>query len=309
MQRTDIIDFDDMCWLPVALNLPVNKFDFLFVDEAQDTNKCQIALALMAMKESSRIVAVGDEYQSIYGFRGADVDAIPNLIENLGAETLPLSITYRCPKSHVELVDKLFPEIGLECSETAKLGIIRNIGMENFYNEVRPGDMILCRLNAPLVEPVFQLIRRGIKATIRGRDIGSGLINLIRRMKAVDITQLCVKLQDYARRESERLMAQEKNAQAQSVMDKVDTIEALCDGVISITELEEKIETIFSDDNVGIVFSTVHKAKGLEAERVYILNNELMPSKMAKSDWEKQQERNIQYVAYTRSLNELIFVS
>ena len=121
LEMTSVIDFDDKCYFPVALNLKAKQYDFLFVDEAQDTNKCQIALALMSMKDDGRIVAVGDEYQSIYGFRGADVDAIPNLIDFLHAETLPLSVTYRCPKTHVDQISKMFPEIGLESSDSGPL--------------------------------------------------------------------------------------------------------------------------------------------------------------------------------------------
>jgi DNA helicase-2/ATP-dependent DNA helicase PcrA len=308
LEMTSVIDFDDMCYFPVALNLKAKQYDFLFVDEAQDTNKCQIALALMSMKDDGRIVAVGDEYQSIYGFRGADVDAIPNLIDFLHAETLPLSVTYRCPKTHVEQISKMFPEIGLESSDSAKEGIIRTITNDNFLLEVRPLDMILCRTNAPLVGPAFGLIRKGVKAVIRGRDIGNGLVLLVRKMKADGISNLLTKLQDYTDVEIAKLHALRKDAQAVAMQDKFDTIVALCDGVLSITELEEKIDVIFSDTNEGVIFSSVHKAKGLEAERVYILKKELMPHKMAKLPWEIQQERNIQYVAYTRSLSELIFV-
>lgn len=309
LNMTSVIDFDDMCYFPVALNLPARQYDFLFIDELQDTNKCQIALALMSLKDDGRVVGVGDEFQSIYGFRGADSDAMSNMIEHLSAETLPLSVTYRCPKSHVEQIHQLFPEIPLESTENAKDGIIKSISNSDFMMEVRPTDMILCRTNAPLVTPAFELIRKGVKAIIRGRDIGSGLTILIRKMKANTIEELLLKLKDHTDREVTRLKSIEKENQALAMQDKYDTIVALCEGTLSISELEDKIETIFSDSIEGVVFSSVHKAKGLEAERVYILKKELMPHKMAKLPWEMQQERNIQYVAYTRSLSELIFVS
>jgi len=309
LEMTSQIDYDDMCWLPIALNLRVKQYDFIFIDEAQDTNKNQVALALASVKDDGRVVAVGDRYQSIYGFRGADVNAIPSLIENLQADTLPLSITYRCPKSHVEYVNNLFPNIPLECSETAISGEILQVAEYQFSSMVVPGDMVLCRTNAPLVMPAFELIRKGVKAVIRGRDIGSNLTNLIRKMKCSDLTELIVKLEAYRVLEVGKLLAREKNSQAQSLNDKVETINALSDGITSISELEDRIDTIFSDDVVGVVFSSVHKAKGLEAKRVFILHPELMPHKMAKRDWEQAQEKNIQYVAYTRSLESLIFVS
>ena len=72
-----VIDFDDMIWLPVALNLPIPMtFDFLIVDEYQDSNITQQELALRFCP-SGRMVIVGDRYQSIYQFRGADTMAIP----------------------------------------------------------------------------------------------------------------------------------------------------------------------------------------------------------------------------------------
>lgn len=307
--KTNVIDFDDMCWLPVFHNLPTRKYDFIFIDEAQDTNKNQIALALMSVKPNGRIVAVGDRYQSIYGFRGADVNAIPNLIENLEAETLPLSITYRCPRSQVRLINEMFPDIPLECADTAKDGEIRHIAKSDFLKEVVAGDMVLCRCNAPLVPPAFELIKRGIKAIIRGRDIGNNLMTIIRKLKADSISELNIKLVEYCRKEVGKLVDRDKNIAAQSLQDKVDTIHALMDGTGTISELEDKIETIFSDNNAGVVFSSVHKAKGLEAEKVFILEPGLMPHPNAKHDWEKAQENNIKYVAYTRSLDQLILVA
>lgn len=303
------VDYDDMCWLPIALDLPVVKYDFIFIDEAQDTNKCQIALALRSLKDGGRVLAVGDSYQSMYGFRGADVDAIPNLISELSAKVLPLSITYRNPKCIVRLVNEKFPEIDLEAAPWAQEGTIRNISDERALMEYAPGDMIICRCNAPLVAPAFRLIARGVKAVIRGRDIGKGLQVLVRKMKAHDMPELLSRLGEYRRNETEKLLAAGKNQQAQSVDDKVETLVALSDGVYSISELEDRIENIFSDDAKGVVFSSVHRAKGLEAERIYILQPNLMPHKMAKKDWEIVQERNIMYVAYTRTLNELIFVN
>ena len=64
------IDFDDMIWLPVVLDLPQRKFDRVFIDECQDLNRSQIELSLRAVKPDGRILAVGDPHQAIYSFRG-----------------------------------------------------------------------------------------------------------------------------------------------------------------------------------------------------------------------------------------------
>ena len=73
---TATVDFDDLIWIPIYLNLTLEKFDWLFVDEAQDLNKSQIELVLRSVSATGRIVAVGDPSQSLYGFRGADTQAI-----------------------------------------------------------------------------------------------------------------------------------------------------------------------------------------------------------------------------------------
>lgn len=304
---TKTADFDDQCWLPVVHKVVMEKYDYVFVDEAQDTNKTQMALALASVAPNGHIIAVGDRYQSMYGFRGADAEAIPNFIAALDPVILPLSRTYRNPQCVVDLVREKMPHIPLE--GTGKEGSITYATDQQAIVMYKPGDMVLCRTNAPLVKPTFALIRNGIKATIRGRDIGKGLTALVKKMKVSTLPELLRALKEYDKKEYEKLVAADKAAAAVNLRDRVETIVALSDGVYSIEELNERINSIFSDDVEGVVFSTIHRAKGLEAERVFILHPELLPHPMAKKDWEKQQEENILYVAMTRTLSELIWVS
>jgi len=65
---------------------------------------------------------------------------------------------------------------------------------------------------------------------------------------------------------------------------------------------------VFADDAEGVTFSTVHKSKGGEADRVFILKPELMPHPKAGEGWEMDQEYNIMYVAWTRHKKALYFV-
>jgi ATP-dependent exoDNAse (exonuclease V) beta subunit len=97
------------------------------------------------------------------------------------------------------------------------------------------------------------------------------------------------------------------------IMDFIDTIKALeilSEGIIWKGQLIDKIDAIFSENNQdGVCLSTIHKAKGLESDNVYILCPSLMPSKYAKKDWEKQAEENLIYVAFTRAKKTLNFIS
>lgn len=299
------IDFDDMVWLPLVLNLPIHKYDILLVDEYQDTNMAQQELAL---KSGERICGFGDPHQAIYGFRGADTEAIPRMVSKLDAQVMPLSITYRNPSSVVQWVNNRFPNIPFEGTDWAIPGTIQNIRPNDFLEKIVPGDMILCRVNAPMVQYVFQLLREGKKATILGRDIGQGLISLIKKMKCDDLETFFPALQSYVDKECYRLQLSERYSLIQILQDKLECIMVLSEGCTSVYELINRIQKIFSDEQIGIVFSSVHKAKGLEAKNVFILHPELMPHPLAKQQWERDQEENILYVATTRTLENLYFV-
>ena len=78
--------------------------------------------------------------------------------------------------------------------------------------------------------------------------------------------------------------------------------------VSDLESKEELIEKIFTDEVKGIMLSTIHKAKGLENERVFFLCPELIPSKYATQPWQYEQENHLRYVAITRAKRELIYV-
>lgn len=147
------ISYDDMVWLPTVLNLPVKGFNFLFIDEAQDLNQAQLALVLKAHKEGARGIFVGDPHQAIMGFAAADSKSIQNIIAQTEAITLPLSICYRCPTSHIELANKIYPVI--EPAPNARVGTVNEIDIDDIPTLVRGGDLIICRCFYPLVSVYF----------------------------------------------------------------------------------------------------------------------------------------------------------
>ena len=298
------IDFDDQLWLPIIHNLTVQQFDWLFVDETQDMNKVQLELVLKAVSPGGSIVAVGDSNQSIYGFRGADEEAMEHMIIRLNAKVLPLSICYRCPTSHITLAQKYVPSI--EPSPYKGVGIIKNIKEAELSKNVQKGNLILCRNNAPLVKPCFQLIKNGIKATIKGRDIGLNLISKVRKTKGTKIPEFLKNLTSDVNNEKRNLEAAGKSVE--SLMDRFETLVVLAEECENTDQLINKIETIFSDSEAAVTFSTVHRAKGLEADSIYILKPSLIPSPYAKTEKQLKQERNLGYISVTRSKDILTFV-
>jgi superfamily I DNA/RNA helicase len=77
----------------------------------------------------------------------------------------------------------------------------------------------------------------------------------------------------------------------------------------TVPDLVAHIGVLFTDGRRGVILSTIHKAKGLEAERVYFLDRFLIPSKYARKGWQREQEQNLLYVALTRSKNFLYFIN
>jgi superfamily I DNA/RNA helicase len=314
--QVKIVDFDDMLYLTEIKNVPIKKFDWVLVDEVQDFNRLQCDLVVKTIAKHA--VVVGDRNQSIYAFRGAALDSMDRVKEALDAKEMPLSITYRCPKSHVALINELFPHIKFEAFEHAKEGEIASVPMSHLMQNGKDGDLVVCRTNAPLVRPAFEMIRSGKKAIILGRDIGKGLIALINKQSktvkgkySLDedlLNAVLDKLNEYRIEQVARLLKRKKVGAAQTLDDQVKTIEAIAEECKSLNELKKRIESIFSDDKDGVTFSSVHKIKGGQADTVYILESNKMPHPMAELSHEKEQEKNISYVAFTRSKDKMYFV-
>lgn len=305
LEKSSEIDFDDMIWLPVKLGMATSRYDIVFVDETQDLNACQLELAKKSCKPEGRIFAVGDDRQAIYRFRGADENAIGRMIKELNAKVLPLSICYRCGRKIIEMAKQVVPDI--EVSENAYDGEIINVKTDAFLNTVmpQPKDFVLSRTNAPLMGVCLGLLRQGIPATVAGREVATALINLIGRSKTDTIPELVAWLERWRTREIEKLHARGKNGTMElAVNDKVETIEAISDGCAMVSEVVKRLNDIFSDQetNGKVVCSTVHKAKGLEAKRVFMLRETFRPGGSTEED-------NIFYVAITRAQESLMIVS
>lgn len=299
--KKKVIDFDDMIWFPFVYRLNVGKFDVVFVDEAQDLNQAQIAMVLSANKMDGRIIAVGDPAQSIYQFRGADSEAIPNFIDKLGAKTLPLSVSYRCPRLVINIAKEVVPDI--EAAPNAKDGTVEEVPAEQLIKLVQPGDFVLSRTNAPLIKYCLALLRAGRPANIQGRDIGSNLIYFIKKSKAKTINSFIDYVNSWREIEVKRLLSEKKDSMV--AIDKAECLLNLCEGTLSIKDLKETIEKLFNDvdDSSKVVFSTTHKAKGLERDRVFVLTNTYRYGPGVEGE-----EANLWYVAVTRSKDSLFLV-
>ena len=312
--NTATIDFTDMIYLPVVLKVRMWQYDWVFIDECQDLNAAQRELFLRCIKPNGRFIAVGDRMQSIYGFAGADEESF-NKLKNLPhTAKLPLSICYRCDKSIIRSAQEYVPQI--QARDNADEGIIEPNAV---VKDVQDGDMILCRTTAPLVKLCIQYISTGVKAYVKGRDIGVNLINMIKKTKKANIADCYAYFDKELARIDERIMKKlhcnAKEAQESDMHrtyeDKVKAIEILSEGLTKCSEVINHIDEIFKDDNgQGICLSTIHKSKGLESNRVFVLCPDKLFLKSAmRIPWQAEQEKNLVYVLITRAKHYLGYIS
>lgn len=115
-QQANAMDFDDLLTLTFKLfqehedirKKYADRFDFLLVDEYQDTNHAQMRIVMQLCKEKERVCAVGDDSQSIYSFRGANIDNILNFQKHFkGAKLFKLEQNYRSTQYIVEAANSL----------------------------------------------------------------------------------------------------------------------------------------------------------------------------------------------------------
>ena len=115
-QQANAMDFDDLLTLTFKLfqehedirKKYADRFDFLLVDEYQDTNHAQMRIVMQLCKEKERVCAVGDDSQSIYSFRGANIDNILSFQSRFkGARLFKLEQNYRSTQYIVEAANSL----------------------------------------------------------------------------------------------------------------------------------------------------------------------------------------------------------
>jgi DNA helicase II / ATP-dependent DNA helicase PcrA len=302
-----MVDFDDMLYFAVKDGIALPKFDFVFVDEAQDTNAIQRAILRKIMRPGARLVAVGDPAQAIYGFRGADSESLNQIALDFNAVRLPLTITYRCPTSVVTYAQQWVPHI--EAAPGKEEGLVAEHGCDWDTSIFRAADLVVCRKSAPLITLAFRCIRAKVPVQVMGRDIGQGLKALIKKMNAKGVDQLAAKLEKFQEREVEKALAKKDEAKVEAIQDKVGSLLFLIEGLQetkrTIPDLENGIDYLFKDKDRAVKLATIHKSKGLEADRVFWLNRSECPAKWARQQWQKDQEVNLCYVAATRAKREL----
>jgi len=142
-------------------------------------NVIQHHLVMKAMHANTRVIVVGDENQAIYAFRGADADSMRTMADLLIAHGgtvshFPLTKTFRCGKKIVDVAKQFVPEI--EANDTNPDGEVSNVNLQESLEEIDNGDMVLCRMNAPLVKLGYKLMRKHKKVRFVGKPFGEQIV-------------------------------------------------------------------------------------------------------------------------------------
>lgn len=313
--RPKNIDYADMIFQPLVRKWLQPAYDLVVVDEGQDMTEAQLRIAQRVCKSSGRLCIVGDDKQAIYAFRGADSGSLDRLKAELGASELPLNVTYRCGQDIVREAQRLVPDI--QAAPTNALGaVVEDFDYDKMMSEVRAGDFILSRLNAPLVAITLKLLARQVRARMAGRDLGTGVLNIIKKMKCQEsdiVEKLVSAVITWESATVTRYMSYGQNGNVDRVRDQAGMIYALADGIelpeaegnrpLTVRDLINTCNYLFEEPGdsakTHVICSSVHKAKGLETERVWLLQQTLYRRGMS------QEEQNIEYVAVTRAKSQL----
>lgn len=325
----NMIDFDDMIYLPLLYNYQMMQFDNVLIDEAQDLSSTRREFAFRSLKPSGRIIAVGDPNQAIYGFTGADSSSLSNIARqasDLGPVThLPLSICFRCDQTIIREAQKLVPDIKFR--DGAGEGSIERITLKDDFSlladRAEPGEAILCRLNRPNVAAALSLLKLGKRCKIEGKDIGAKLLRHAKQAckdMSTPLADATYMIEEFAKNEIALMMKYDRGSQAAMFEDEIEALLLLVDKAAdeaattkpTLDDVQDLISILFADDvkpRDMITLSSVHKAKGREWPTVYLLGRrDYMPFFLAEQDWELEQEDNLIYVAITRAEHNLVYV-
>lgn len=301
------IDFDDQLYMSTLWGAPLPRFPLTLVDEAQDLSPLNHQM-ISQLVGDRRIIAVGDAYQSIYGFRGAVSDGMSVLRQRFQMKELRLSISFRCPKAIVRLARHRAPY--MQYPDWAVEGEVRRLIRDN-DSEISWGPnlfprscAVVCRNNAPLFSLGLKLIRAGRSVTIRGMDISKRLVKILREFG--DFSMPRDELIAHLGRWRSTKLAEGKLAEA-SVEDRYECLMVFATQTETLGKAIAAAEKLFASEG-PIELLSGHKSKGLEWDDVFHLDPWRVPSPRAKKGEELEQELNLEYVITTRAKRSLTLI-
>lgn len=293
------IDFDDQLYMPTIFGATWPRFPLVLIDEAQDLSP--LNHAMLEKLVTKRLIAVGDPYQSIYGFRGSVSSGMSRLRARFNMTELTLSVSFRCPQKVVKQAWRRVPH--MRWFDGAPEGKVETLSAWN-ASDIPDGAAVICRNNAPLFRLALNLLRSGRGVQLVGSDLGPQLIKTLKKLGPESMNRHEVE-HAIAKWEAERLA---KSRSKGAVSDKADCLRVFASFGATLSEAIAYAEHLFASAG-PIQLMSGHKSKGLEFDTVYHLDSWRIPSSYATSPDSIEQEHNIEYVINTRAKRELYFVN
>lgn len=288
-----IVDFDDMLLAPAVAGVAFDYYDVVLVDEAQDLAPINHRLLRKIIRGKSRMIAVGDPCQAIYGFRGADEESMKTLCAMFEAKIMYLTTCFRCGQAIVENARWRAPD--MRWPDWAGPGLVlRN--PEWSADDIPDEAAIICRNNAPLFSLAIRLLRDGRYPELTGRDIIKNLVTKLKKLGRKETNREdSLHLVD-AWVKSELLRVRDNRL----VEDQADCMRVFITETSTLGDAIDFAEAL-GQRNGRIYLQTGHRAKGSEFDVVFFLDQHILEK--------SGQDRNIKYVIETRARDKLIYVS
>ena len=304
-------------------------------DELQDATTIQLYFIKFIKRKGGRYIFCGDSRQAIYYFASSNANNY-EMAKKMFApvKEFDLPICYRCPTSHLKRVNEEY-NIPILPRDNAPEGFIKTIKNNEIKNYIQPGDMIISRKNKYLPEVILQMSIAGIPIYIEDKDFVDRVKKIAKKTKLNSLKSLenninksvnrakenILNLETFQKetegmtKEEQENLAQEKaesNSQVDSSLFLLKIIDSYLDKypMASVEEfrayLDKLLNTYPRPDAVRIC--SIHKAKGLEADNVFVLNEAKYEYLPFASPEQNQQEKNLSYIATTRAKNGLYLV-
>lgn len=287
----------------------------LVIDEAQDmsADDYRLVLALMRRNEGMRVIAVGDDDQNIYSFRGSNSANLKSLIKDHGAILYEMTDNYRSDKAIVEYANRYVQCIPDRMKHTAIKAVSGNPGnvkhgnifdLNNFRNLISGKTAVLTRTNEQALQVAYLLEKQGIHIVLVQASSGFSFINLAEvkyfekylRGKGSIITK--EQWQDAKKRTCEAYA----NSKLLPAMNRFWAKYECANKNYYRSDLrqfllESDVEDFIADDIGSVFVSTIHKAKGREFDTVHLF--------VTESSTSMPDDLRTTYVGLTRARHNL----
>ena len=290
----------------------------LVIDEAQDMGQDDFRLvqALMRQNEEMRVIAVGDDDQNIYGFRGSDSRYMQSLVKQEGAKLYEMTDNYRSAKAVVDCANRYVQRIPCRLkhasikSVTGENGKVMTLkSLLDAEIKVEGSTAILTRTNEETMQVAYELEQRGLHATIAQSMGGFRFGNLaevryfLKQLGEKNEVTISKEIWNEAK---QRTLETYASSTCLSVMQHFFSDFEITHQFYYRSDLREyifesNIEDFIAADDKSVFVSTIHKAKGREFNTVYLLS--LIP------DGRDVNDVRAYYVGLTRSKRNLFLVT